>query len=814
MNSASHSSSSGLYPKNSNCRENNFLFILLQTKVSNLIKNRGATQTMEILTPKKYLNLLYRCFNKVISFEKEIEQWSVKKKINIALQTFFYNFLVGLSCIAVINMISSTSTCFFQFHFEDAVIGVTFMVIVGAIIGLSAAISGGIARIYILGLAAGFSGGIALGFTFGLLKGVAGTTAVGVITGAAVGAVVGIAVGITAQIREFSGGVTGGVAGGAILGVGFGAASTIQSGIIIAVIIAVSSIFGKIFEKRSGKTINKITFGVCLGVTLGVALGQALGIPGGVVCFFSFWAAAFRLWHLPYLFLSSPSLSKHLIVKDENIVFSLPFLTKLLRNNVDRRGVEYTRELITFIIENRSALQKQAQDALVFITFASMQEITAIKDFSNYSYLRDNYEKSLSILGKIAYELEKNYKSENLSNRLNIYKDIVKEITDQKRDNLWKKSKFTTEFSKAAEIWKNIVSNKIEEIEKSSGLPLPNPFIVGKPVKGKAFISRDDIIEEIKNESLRDAHTGGIIFLGNRRTGKSSTLLNLNEYLPSSLKSIYFDFQNPQLFSSIKAFCKKIANETEKSLNIRPEDEINNLSDLSSYFETVQNKISQEQIRLLICFDEFEKMTEKILAGKLDGLADSLRHWIQHLDNFVFLFACGNEIYEIDGFDWSDYLINLRTIRISYFDYNQSRYLMTKPVSNFDLKYHDEKLLENFIKRMGGHPYLIQAAMYNLTTLLNNDNNRKTADEADINSAVEKTFSSTEAYFHHFWETELGKGMRIEIIRLAENKELENKQVIRRLLEKEFIRKTEDGYEFCVPVVKEWIKAKKLQRPL
>ncbi len=191
-------------------------------------------------------------------------------------------------------------------------------------------------------------------------------------------------------------------------------------------------------------------------------------------------------------------------------------------------------------------------------------------------------------------------------------------------------------------------------------------------------------------------------------------------------------------------------------------------------------------------------------------MQDSFRYWIQHLDNFIFLFAGGNEFYEIKDFDWSNYLINLRTIRISYLDEESRRILMTKPTPDYDLKYENEELLNDFIDLLGGQPYLIQAIMFDLTNLLNRDNNRKIAGKSDIEQAIKKCFTTTEAYFYHFWQNELNEEMRKQLINLAVKKELTNINTIRLLLKKEFIKKEEDGYQFSVPLVRQWIETRQI----
>src|SRR5512139_2843773 len=72
-----------------------------------------------------------------------------------------------------------------------------------------------------------------------------------------------------------------------------------------------------------------------------------------------------------------------------------------------------------------------------------------------------------------------------------------------------------------------------------------NPYIAGKPVTvAEMFFGREDVFEFVR-ENLSGKHRDNIIILhGQRRTGKTSVLLQMNRNLdPNRYLCIYVDLQ-------------------------------------------------------------------------------------------------------------------------------------------------------------------------------------------------------------------------------------------------------------------------------
>jgi AAA+ ATPase superfamily predicted ATPase len=71
-----------------------------------------------------------------------------------------------------------------------------------------------------------------------------------------------------------------------------------------------------------------------------------------------------------------------------------------------------------------------------------------------------------------------------------------------------------------------------------------NPYIAGPSVTGAAFYGRKDVFRFV-NESLSTPQQRVIVLYGQRRTGKTSILLELPYHLaPDEFHCVYFDLQD------------------------------------------------------------------------------------------------------------------------------------------------------------------------------------------------------------------------------------------------------------------------------
>jgi hypothetical protein len=80
--------------------------------------------------------------------------------------------------------------------------------------------------------------------------------------------------------------------------------------------------------------------------------------------------------------------------------------------------------------------------------------------------------------------------------------------------------------------------------------------------------------------------------------------------------------------------------------------------------------------------DEFERLSEVVEATGSRAPLNFLRNLLQHRASWTLLFSGSHEPKELPDY-WSDYLINTRTLRVSYLDEDSAGELIVQPVEDF-----------------------------------------------------------------------------------------------------------------------------------
>lgn len=718
---------------------------------------------MAFMTPQQYGRLLWKVFFKGRSLLREVETWKKIQHTKTLVQAGVYNLcLVTL----VIFLVALSAKYFsFEFDFTRAFVGVAVGVV-------TAVVMVGVLELGVLGLTFGVPGSVVLGvvWVWGVAWGVAEGVAVSVATGLAFG-----------------------VAGGVILGV--------ARGVVFGVAMGVA-------------------WGIGWGLFRSVAMGVAMGVAVGVV-YFTVWSRYFYLPGLVLPYLKNVAPAKLPFHWDENICAPLPFLSHTLVR-ISRYDQSAAIAEAVMLIRERPPQRRAAQRALVRI---AIDEMCNFRDLRNIAHLPqelaflpqelqvfpDFYQEGYTALTAFAQDAQAALAEYNSSNRLRMLERLASSLQDFRKQMDFAKKDLGLPFGKIAQHWEQIVRKEVQQIEAQSGRPLPNPFVVGVPVKADSeiFIGRKDIIEHIQNEALREGGAAAILFVGNRRTGKTSTLLNLKRYLISGLKPVFVDCQDPTVTGSISYFCKTLSKLMQRTLGEAGATncECSSLAELTEWLKGQQEALQQKQQHVLLCFDEYEKFTEKVVSGEFADLPNTLRYWVQHLPRLICLFSGAHSLNEAASFDWSNYLINVRTVPISYLDSESAIRLVTAPISRFELQYETGvEAAQRLVHRLGCQPYLLQATMSELVNYLNRSN-RKTATSKDIEIAIEKMMVSATEYFKHLWQRETNAEEKQILLQAAKQSKLATglEKAIRTLQHREVLRTKNGHIEFYVPVFAEWI---------
>src|SRR6185295_15390690 len=169
---------------------------------------------------------------------------------------------------------------------------------------------------------------------------------------------------------------------------------------------------------------------------------------------------------------------------------------------------------------------------------------------------------------------------------------------------------------------------------------------------------------------------------------------------------------------------------------------------LGEYLDQIEETSRAAHKQILLTFDEYEKLEDGISGGKVTRVVlDQLRTIVQHRERIVVLFSGSHRFEEMKTINWSDYLINVKTLELSFLAPEDARELITEPVP---LLQYESGVVEEIIELTHCQPYLLQAVASDLVNYLNSEK-RMLATAGDLEVAIEKVLVTAQAYFFYTW---------------------------------------------------------------
>ncbi|WP_199344800.1 MULTISPECIES: AAA family ATPase [Nostoc] len=376
------------------------------------------------------------------------------------------------------------------------------------------------------------------------------------------------------------------------------------------------------------------------------------------------------------------------------------------------------------------------------------------------------------------------------------------------------------------EHWQRVIELEQNEQRKLSEGELINPFQYGNPVRleqKNLFKGRQKFANEIVRRVLdRDRPT--LVLHGPRRCGKTSFLYNFPRLLPSDILPVFVDMQSSAITTSESDFCFGLVRAIHKDCksqgvqlpNIpkRTDFPASPYTTLEDWLDEALAQIGER--RILLNLDEFEKIGTAIQKGQITlRLFDELRHLIQHYEQLGFLFS-GVQTLEELGPNWSSYFISVVPIEMLYLEPNEAEDLLLNPDPAFTLRYAPG-IVKEVLMLTNCHPYCLQllgASMVNQANLNHTDFITAELLEASINDG----FIYGQPYFTNIWteftgttpeEIVIGQELLLQVARtdilLPITTEIAEK-VLTRLLRYHILQKTNGGYDFEIPLLKQWVR--------
>ncbi|MFK7805562.1 MAG: hypothetical protein AB8G95_28290 [Anaerolineae bacterium] len=627
---------------------------------------------------------------------------------------------------------------------------------------------------------------------------------VGVTVGVAAGVAVGVAVGVAFSVAV---GVGAGVAVGASVGVAGGVA------LVVAGIVAA---------------------GVAAGVAVGVAVGVAFSVAGGLMATISpfrllrylFWSC----WSLLQLWLGQGRFRQMPLAFDELIYLPLPFFNRLLIQLM-QADLPRAEEMLTTTASSTgqkwavasagswwgaqaglavsrladlesAAARLEQMSTLVTGTRRQAKDTEALlKDFSAVAQSLANLETGTLVPQTRLLALERNRTEiETLKARAGLLS--------------------RTELADMGNHWQRLIREHAQELEQMESRIITGAYQAGSALEtgSQLFQGRTDLFN-ITGEVYADPNRAEtLLLIGQQRMGKSSALYQMSDRIPD-LHMMFVDCQGAFTGKGDELFAAGLTEaimrwEKRRPGGIRMETldiatiEKHPLHHLSIWLDAFADQTQGK--RVLLCLDEFDKLVRFVaegrfswdVLGKLRGLSQSPGWMVLYSGQF-----------ELDAYSQqlSEYVKNVRRVRVSYLKKDEARKLIEEPVPEFGLTWEPDAT-EAALYWSGCQPFLVQLIGTEMVNRMVEPEQTEVT-EADVKAVIPAVLDSGDYYFKSI-DHVLDVEYEIDTVlrEIAEHGRVESgvrKGIINRLISQEYIEEeieNSDGnrYRFRVPLLREW----------
>ncbi len=281
----------------------------------------------------------------------------------------------------------------------------------------------------------------------------------------------------------------------------------------------------------------------------------------------------------------------------------------------------------------------------------------------------------------------------------------------------------------------------------------PNPYIVGNPVRTPdMFFGRAEDFEFIRNKLEGQRHGCVVLLCGERRAGKTSILYQiLNRRLGPDLLPVFLDMQE-LVVQDDREFVKALAGRVSRALEGQVTPAVSSMASdvddylkLTAFFEQIIKGIRNS--RLLLLFDEYELIGEKVRDGRLSTeVGDYLNSMLERHAQLNMVFT-GSRPLEADP-TFNRLLGKSFYREISFLALADTVDLICSPLEG--RVSFDGQAVSDLLMLTRGQPFFVQLLCQLLVELLN-DSRRTTVTSDLVAEAVARMLDSPPPQLLYKW---------------------------------------------------------------
>jgi hypothetical protein len=558
-------------------------------------------------------------------------------------------------------------------------------------------------------------------------------------------------------------------------------------------------------------------------------------------------ALLFWIFQRRWLWLSKLFWNIHPIRWDDIILIPLPGLAGLLAslyrfNSVAGRAA--------FVETAAHRYQKHTTfQALAILAGEDAQGIASLPALARYAealaWLRDDtplpatLRTQLLALRDISTEVSSAEESDSATNRL-------RRLDEAKRRLETLSQQPVGGFRPAVSRWAALVEAGIEDARRRQRQeePIPNAYQWdGKPVRPDGRPDADTPFKGRRALFRRlelalggaDGQRSTYLLIGQRRSGKTSALLQLERRLGAGVIPAFLDLQSEKLGGASDAagllhgLAEAVNDEARRRgadlpFLTRRELGADPYPAFGRWLDAVEKKLAGR--RLLLCLDEYEALEQGMAAGRFDErLLMALRNIVQHRRRIDVLLSGGRHLDELPP-RWAGALVNTLNLPISFLEEDDARELVVRPVADFPANLYSPEAVERILYLSHCQPYLVQVLCGLLVEHLNKSRRlppEARVEAADVSAVVPSVLERGQAYFSDLWRGQAGgdaaqrilevlagrDGLRLSATALEalEPDARARNAALRSLLRREIVGKDGEAFRILVPLVGEYVRS-------
>jgi hypothetical protein len=610
-------------------------------------------------------------------------------------------------------------------------------------------------------------------------------------------------------------------------GLATGLATSLATGLAMG--LGLGLLFGFGFGLSGG--LMFVGGGLVAGLVIKFKEGLAEGLEGGIEVGGFTLSFCFAYFRMPFLFFY------HLIqfLKKYNLRNNPYYLDSLVWTPIlflDKKLIEESYEnpqegqdFVTFLFRRRKfqralALQIQhasmagfwKQNRLKPIILEKEPVILEDKEGKKYTPSQAWFD----YLEELKTTLIDFYKETSLSQKVNYIKKIQETLSSfirqtQAESPLWNKYYLLTLplWEKSAKEEHDRLKIQLEN-EQPFGENIYKDNVKLTPENQSVFFGRKALQAELKQKVQESTTLPLFLIQGQRRTGKSSLISFLSEYLgETGFAIVSYDMQGqspksiPDWLSALLKETQRIVKESAE-LPILPESWV-------SAWQVVSERLlalaQARQKRIILAIDEYEILHDRLFQQDTAQAADllgAMRGFSQQQNQVVFLFAGAAYFTELKNPNWNEYFVQANLLKVDYLNESDTN----KLIDAYPALTYATEVRQKMYALTNGHPALLQKILYEIVTQANILQVRQIDMNMLEDAIKKKVLIQQNGVIDIFWgEFCKNRNLRGTVFQLlAGQTEGYDKKAIFQLEEHGFILRREDKFVFRVPLFEQWLR--------